>query len=300
MTATKTKLARDVAIAGAVRILPRTILARVASVAAVGAATAVIATSGGGGQPQFGVDWAWGTPSISALHARGVKFAAGYLSYDASKNLSRGEVQRLHAAGIKTVLVWETTANRAQAGYAAGRSDALEARRQATAAGEPSDRPIFFAVDFDSTGIQNSIIPYFRGVVSVLGSHRTGGYGGFATVQALFSRGLIGYAWQTYAWSFGRWDARAKLQQYSNDHAIDGVGVDYDRSTAADYGQFPLPKVELAKPKAKVTPPVIQHHVARHTARWVALHYLVKRHCEHRTHKYVRVCHVWRHELAKA
>jgi hypothetical protein len=35
-----------------------------------------------------------------------------------------------------------------------------------------------------------------------------------------------------------QWDSRAQLQQYSNDHRINGVGLDYDRAVHDDYGQW--------------------------------------------------------------
>ena len=57
-------------------------------------------------------------------------------------------------------------------------------------------------------------------------------------ISHLFDAGLIGYGWQTYAWSDGQWDHRAQLRQYSNGHTIAGVGVDYDQSTAVDFGQW--------------------------------------------------------------
>jgi hypothetical protein len=186
----------------------------------------------------YGIDFAWSCPSPS-----GHGFGASYLSPDGSKNWTRGCVNWWHSAGAKTVAVWESSATRAQDGYSAGQADARTAASQAAALGEPSNRPIFFAVDFDTSGFGgpasfptptvDTILGYFQGVHSILGG-RTGAYGGYSTVSTLFDRGLIGYGWQTYAWSYGRWDSRAKLEQYLN-----GSSVDYDRAIAADYGQWP-------------------------------------------------------------
>jgi hypothetical protein len=187
----------------------------------------------------FGVDYAWGRPGVPALNRAGVKFVCRYLSHDTSgKNLDRGEAEQLSAAGIWIVVIWESTASRALAGRAAGAADATAAEKQAKALGQPAGRPIFFAVDFDATaGQQDEIHAYLDGAASVLGRDRIGIYAGYGPIKRAFDAGKITYGWQTYAWSGGRWDTRAQLQQYSNDQKINGVGVDFDRALAADYGQ---------------------------------------------------------------
>lgn len=206
----------------------------------------------------FGIDHAWGKPGVSALQRAGVRFVCRYLSRDSGKNLSRTEAESLSAAGIWIVVVWETTANRALTGRSGGVADAQEAARQAKACGMPEDRPIYFAADWDaSEGQQDEINAYLDGAASVVGRGRVGLYGGYGPVKRAFDAGKMAYGWQTYAWSGGRWDARAQLQQYSNDHTLNGVGVDYNRAVAADYGQWrvgvspkeddmPLSKEDLA------------------------------------------------------
>ncbi|MBW8482234.1 glycoside hydrolase domain-containing protein [Actinomadura parmotrematis] len=188
----------------------------------------------------FGVDYAWGRPGPAALTRAGVKFACRYLSHDTTgKNLTKAEARQLAAAGIWLVVVWETTADRALSGRAGGTADARDAAAQAAACGMPADRPIYFAVDFDATAAQQTAInAYLDGAASVIGRARVGLYGGYYPVKRAFDAQKIAYGWQTYAWSGGLWDARAQLQQYSNDHVINGVGLDYDRATAADYGQW--------------------------------------------------------------
>ncbi|WP_433145023.1 glycoside hydrolase domain-containing protein [Actinomadura nitritigenes] len=188
----------------------------------------------------FGVDYAWGRPGASALKRAGAKFACRYLSHDTTgKNLTRAEAGELSAAGLWLVVVWETTANRALDGKAAGRADAQAAAAQAKACGMPDDRPVYFAVDWDaSSSQQGAINAYLDGAASVLGRGRVGLYGGYGPVNRAFDAGKIAFGWQTYAWSGGRWDKRAQLQQYSNDHTINGVGLDYDRAVKSDYGQW--------------------------------------------------------------
>lgn len=186
--------------------------------------------------PRFGIDLAWGTISTGALKDAGVTFVCRYLSHDNSKNLTRAEAAHYAKVGIESVVVWETSAERAKDGRGAGIEDAHAARELAVGCGMPLGRPIYFAVDFEGTGAE--VEDYFRGVESILGRAGTGCYGSYRVVAELFDKGLIGFGWQTYAWSNGLWDHRAQLQQYSNGHILAGVGVDYDRSTQVDFGQW--------------------------------------------------------------
>lgn len=188
----------------------------------------------------FGVDYAWGRPGASALRKAGAVFVCRYLSHDTTgKNLTAAEARELSAAGLWLVVVWESTASRALSGRDGGAADARDAAAQAKACGMPADRPVYFAVDFDATPEQQAAInAYADGAASVLGRGRVGLYGGYWPVKRAFDAKKITFGWQTYAWSGGDWDSRAQLRQYSNDHRINGVGVDYDRAVHDDYGQW--------------------------------------------------------------
>jgi len=189
----------------------------------------------------FGVDYAQ-VASASAIRAfvdHDVKFACRYYSHSTWKNLTPAEAKALAAAGLWIVTVWETTATRTLGGHAAGVDDARAAAVQAKACGQPADRPIYFAVDWDATaGQQAAINAYLDGAASVLGKKRVGIYGGYGPVSRAMQGGHAAWGWQTYGWSGGRWYPGAQLQQYSNDHVIGGVGLDYDRATKSDYGQW--------------------------------------------------------------
>jgi hypothetical protein len=197
----------------------------------------------------FGVDYAWGSPGTGALKRAGAVFACRYLSHDTTgKNLTLAEAQALSAAGMWIVVVWEDTADRALVGYTAGAQDARAAAAQAAACGMPDDRPVYFAVDFDASAAQTAAInSYLDGTASVLGRHRVGIYAGYEAVRAALDGGHAAWAWQTYAWSSGRWDPRARLHQYSNDHLIGGIDLDYDTSLSGDYGQWHVLLVQLVK-----------------------------------------------------
>ncbi|HEY1816565.1 MAG TPA: glycoside hydrolase domain-containing protein [Kofleriaceae bacterium] len=193
----------------------------------------------GGGQS--GLDYAWSRPSSpQALADAGYTFVARYLSYDTTgKNLSASEAQGLIAAGVDIVANWEWAADDALDGYDTGVSDAQQAQALATGCGMPSDRPIYFSVDFDASPDQQAAInDYFDGVASVLGVARTGAYGGYYVIQRLFDAGKIQWGWQTYAWSGGQWDSRAQLRQIQNGVTVAGADGDIDQSEAADFGQW--------------------------------------------------------------
>jgi hypothetical protein len=114
---------------------------------------------------------------------------------------------------------------------------------------------LFFAVDFDASGGQEGAISaYLDGAASVLGEAGTGVYGGFNVVKHALDHGHCKWAWQTYAWSGGQWDGRAQLRQYSNDHIIGGVGLDYDESKTADFGQWRIGWTPAAAPTPTPTP----------------------------------------------
>ncbi|MFC4034530.1 glycoside hydrolase domain-containing protein [Streptomyces polygonati] len=183
----------------------------------------------------LGVDYAWSHPGGAALAAAGKKFAARYLSGDTSKNLTRAEADDLAAHGVASVVVWESTADRAGQGYAAGAADAERAVLQAQAAGKPDSRPIYFAVDYDADSA--IVAPYFRGVASVIGLARTGVYGGYRTVKYMLDYQIATWAWQTTAWSGGRWDPRAHIRQ-GGTVTIHGVSCDLNTATTTDYGQW--------------------------------------------------------------
>lgn len=182
---------------------------------------------------RLGVDFGWSGVSATAAKGLGARFGASYLSPDLSKNWTRALVNAYHAAGLKTVAVWESTASRAEEGAAAGRADALAAKAQAAALGNRT-RPIDFAVDCDCAG--PTILGYFQGVHSALGA-RGNAYGGYDQIAYLHAHGVVGNTnWQTYAWSGGAWlpASIAPLEQYLN-----GSSYDHDRAIAADYGQWP-------------------------------------------------------------
>ena len=212
---------------------------------------------------RFGVDYAWGRPSTTSLKNAGVTFVCRYFSHDTTgKNLNLAEAERL-SKDFDLVTVWETTAKRPLSGHSAGVQDAKDALVQAKLCKMPDNAPIFFAADWDVASSQMStLVSYLKGANEVLHVNRTGLYGGVAAVRNAFNAGVIAYGWQTYAWSGGKWDDRALLQQYSNDHTIGGVGLDYDHGRG-NFGYWRVGGVSpnpAPKPTAPPFPGRILHY----------------------------------------
>lgn len=190
--------------------------------------------------PIEGVDYAWGRPGPAALKAAGKEFVIRYLSRDTTgKNLTLSEAAQMTNAGLWVAVVWETSTDRMLGGRAAGVIDAQLADQQARSCGMPEGRPIYFACDFDAAPSQQTLInAYLDGAASVIGLPRVGMYGGYGPIKRALDVGKITYAWQTYAWSAGKWDPRIHVQQYSNGHLINGVDTDLCRAMVEDYGQW--------------------------------------------------------------
>ncbi|WP_052443162.1 glycoside hydrolase domain-containing protein [Streptacidiphilus neutrinimicus] len=193
-----------------------------------------------------GIDIAWDRPSIAEIKATGATWVARYFSNDPTKNLTSTEVSDYRAAGLGLVTVWESTAGRALQGHGAGVSDANTAWSQRAGVGLPDTTVVYFAVDSDTDWA--SVEAYFQGVRSVLGSARTGVYGGLRVIQGAHAAGLR-YLWQTVAWSGGVWASFATIRQPGGT-ALNG-GADYDTAEAADFGQYPRP---VAPPQPVPTP----------------------------------------------
>lgn len=202
----------------------------------------------------FGVDYSSARPSHAAMRTAGVRFVCRYIGSQvqgtgrSTKWLSPAEAASLHADGFDVVVVFETTANRADGGREAGLADAHTAVAELAYCGLPADLPVYFAIDFDTT-VGPLITAYFRAVAEVIDLKRVGAYAGYKVIKALFDAKLITYGWQTYAWSAGRWDSRTHIEQYSNNRSVAGASVDYDRAMKTDFGQWPAKPLPKPAPK---------------------------------------------------
>lgn len=198
-----------------------------------------------------GVDYSWGRPGGAALAAEGFKFAIRYVDYPgaAGKGLTRAEADDLHVHSIAIGLVFESTAERPLEGYSAGRYDAQLCIIAGEALGFPSDRPFYFAIDWDPQINQFAAIDaYFAGTRDVLGLSRVGAYGGLYPLQHLQTTHRATWFWQALAWSGGHSLPGRHLYQYLNGQTVNGVPVDYNYAYPEDYGQWPKPEEDKMTP----------------------------------------------------
>jgi len=194
-----------------------------------------------------GVDYSWGRPDPPCMFQAGIRFAVRYLGDDdTGENLTIAERDKLHAAGIKIGLVWQTgKAFMIEGTEDEGVVDANIAKTQARVLGQPTNLPIFFALDVNPntlTAVQWAKCQnYLEGVHSIIGKARTGVYGGWAAMDRLVPT-YAAWGWQTYAWSTFdgvlRWSPKAHLQQYRNGQQVCNGLVDLDRSMISNLEAF--------------------------------------------------------------
>lgn len=196
-----------------------------------------------------GVDYAWARPSPQCLYSNGKRFVCRYLSFDTNgKNLTHGEALALSHADLWITCNWEALPDAGLDGYATGVKHARKAAALAEECGQPSDRPIYFSMDFDATARDLArSADYFDGVHSAIGYDRTGVYGGYRTVEYFHRNQLAPWLWQTYAWSAGKIYSGIHILQYRNGVTTCGGKLDLDRAYQADYGQWSLTMADAPK-----------------------------------------------------
>lgn len=197
----------------------------------------------------LGLDYSAGRPSGAAIRAAGYGFVVRYLDngLDSGRvNINAAEFADLRAAGVAVALVWESQAERAAQGRAAGEADAAAALAAASAIGA-SGWPIYFAVDFDlpdygpaSADARAKLGPvgaYLLACQNTVLPWRMGVYGGYWAVSRALDAGLTRYAWQTAAWSGGHVDGRIHLFQRIGTVTVAGTACDVNEQHQDQFGQ---------------------------------------------------------------
>lgn len=193
---------------------------------------------------RLGLDYAGGRPDPTAIAAAGYSFVVRYLSDGGSslpgKLLTPEEADRLRAAGVDIVGNWETTAKRMLEGYAAGEHDAYAALSQVQLCSGNEAAPIYFSADWDATPEeQHQINAYLQACGDVLGgpSH-VGIYGGYWPCTRAAEAELVGYVWQTGAWSGDNIYDSMNLYQRIGYVWVDGVQCDVNEARTENFGQW--------------------------------------------------------------
>lgn len=196
---------------------------------------------------RLGCDYSYARPDPAALVRWGATFVVRYVADTPGvdgKRLTRAEADRLSAAGLDLVAVWQTSKRFMTGGRGAGFRDASAAHANLLAAGGPASAPIYFAADWDVTADeQGAVNSYLAGARAALGGNRVGLYGGYATVTRAVEYWRRTYPgdrlrlWQTLAWSGGRW-AQVDLRQTEIEIRIGGAACDRDEAHSVDFGQW--------------------------------------------------------------
>ncbi len=219
------------------------------------------------------IDYAAGVPSAASIRAAGHLGAVRYVSqrrpgtesWMVGKPVTLAETDSLAQHNLQTASVYQF--GRAEtADWLRGAAGALEHAPQAialhVAAGGPTGRPIYIAIDDDPTRAQyeNQIRPYLRAFSAALqaAGYQTGVYGNYHVVEWCTQDGIGEFFWMHDWGSGGRIHPRTTIHQLpqSQQRVIDGVTVDINHVYATDWGQWiphvphvPVPPAPPATPE---------------------------------------------------
>lgn len=187
-----------------------------------------------------GVDFAFSNPSPAGLAAAGKRFAMRYVGPGTSpKHLTVAEADALKRAGLSLVTLVEGATGDPKGGFSVGVSHARSAVAMLKARGFPTNRPMYFAIDYDvSSSAWPAAREYLRGAASIIGAGLVGIYGEHDAMAWAARDGVAAWFFQTYAWSGGRWFAGNHVEQYHNGVSLAGGTVDLCRSKKVDFGQW--------------------------------------------------------------
>lgn len=187
-----------------------------------------------------GVDFAFSNPNPAGLYAAGKRFAMRYVGPGTSpKHLTVAEADALKRAGLSLVTLVEGATGDPKGGFSVGVSHARQAVEMLKARGFPTNRPMYFAIDYDvSSSAWPAAREYLRGAASVIGAGLVGIYGEHDAMVWAARDGVAAWFFQTYAWSGGRWFAGNHVEQYHNGVSLAGGTVDLCRNKKVDFGQW--------------------------------------------------------------
>ncbi|WJY67587.1 DUF1906 domain-containing protein [Corynebacterium auris] len=199
------------------------------------------------------LDYSAGVPTGRSVRAAGHLGAVRYVSqprpgasWMRGKPVLSNETEDFRVNGLATASVYQygkgDTADWL-AGAAGATTHAPQAIALHRAAGGPTGRPIYVAIDDNPTRAQydSQIRPYLRAFSAALGAagYQTGVYGNYNVIQWCVEDGIGTYFWMHDWGSGGRIHPRAQLHQPSGRRTfIDGVECDVNNVFATDWGQW--------------------------------------------------------------
>ncbi|QPK79766.1 DUF1906 domain-containing protein [Corynebacterium lizhenjunii] len=221
------------------------------------------------------IDYSAGVPSAAAIKAAGHLGAVRYVSQrrpDAQwmkgKPVTLAETRAQAAAGLATASVYQfgraSTADWLQ-GAAGAATHAPQAIALHKAAGGPTGRPIYIAIDDNPTRAQyDSLIrPYLLAFSAALraAGYSTGIYGNYNVIEWASREGIGSFYWMHDWGSNGKIHPRTTIHQLPQNRqaTIDGVVVDINNVYARDWGQWtpgqrPAPAPTPVDPGAAIAP----------------------------------------------
>ena len=234
----------------------RTFLKAAAGMATLGAAGILAAPRAAAVGPVLGtvIDYAAGVPSAASIKAAGHLGAVRYVSnrrpgtknWMIGKPVTLAETRSFAQLGLQTASVYQygkaETADWKR-GAAGAATHAPQAIALHVAAGGPTNRPIYVAIDDNPTRAQynNQIRPYLRAFKVALeaAGYRLGIYGNYYVIDWAIADGLGEYFWLHNWGSDGRIHPRTTIHQIRIDKdKLDGVGIDMNNVHARDWGQW--------------------------------------------------------------
>ena len=165
------------------------------------------------------------------LKAAGVEFVGRYLVPAVGnlkwKALAKAEAEAITDAGMKLLCVYETTADRAKNGMAAGAVDGANALKCAREINMPASGIIYFAVDFGATELDmDAIEAYLRAARENTAEYEIGVYGSYSVIEHMARRNVCRAYWQCVGWSNGQKSPALNVYQSMWSHPLCGISVD--------------------------------------------------------------------------
>lgn len=199
------------------------------------------------------IDYSAGVPSAAAVKAAGHLGAVRYVSgrrpgaeWMLGKPVTAAETQDFANHGLSVASVYQygkdATADWKQGALGAA-THAPQAISYHRAAGGPTGRPIYVAIDDNPTRAQydTQIRPYLQAFQAALqlAGYQTGVYGNYSVIDWAVQDGIGQYFWMHNWGSNGQIHPRTTLHQIRIDKdTIEGIGIDINNVYAQDWGQW--------------------------------------------------------------